>query len=312
MVPEYLKVRLAQKRRVAEHIIEFRFDAADGSPLPAPSPGDHIEILTPSGQARCYSTTEDLQGAQGRWTIAIALDPAGSGGSASMHAQATVGDIMRVRPPTGNFPFTVSKRALFIAGGIGITPIRSMYNSLRRQRKPYEFVYLASSKKEAAYLEEFTDDPHTTVHLRNEHDRRFDLWNVLQEPGERDLFCCGPVGLMNQVRALTMHWRPSRIHFEDFGAVSPLNEFSAPFSALWAPTGELISVPAEATLLDALRAAGIDWPSSCNAGTCGTCKLTLLAGDADHRDVVLTEDERATLVTPCVSRGDGVLELGPL
>lgn len=312
MMEEYIKVRLAGKRRVAKSVIEFRFEALDGSALSAPSPGDHIEIITPSGMPRCYSTTEGLQGSGGCWIVAVALDPAGSGGTLSMHMDALPGDVMDVKPPTGNFPLSNSRSALLIAGGIGITPIRSMYNAIRRHGGQCELLYLAASKAEAAYANEFAEDPHSTLYMRDEQRGRYDLWSVLESPDDRDVYCCGPPGLMAQVRVLTMHWRPSRIHFEDFAGVSPLGEFSGPFSARWVPTGELIPVPAESTLLAAMRAAGIEWPSSCNAGTCGTCKLSLIGGNADHRDAVLTEDEQEKLLTPCVSRGDGILKVGPL
>ncbi|MFP3461048.1 PDR/VanB family oxidoreductase [Arthrobacter globiformis] len=309
---EYVKVRLTDRQRVADNVIEFRFDSPDGSPLPAPSPGDHVEILTPSGMPRCYSATEGPEGSRGGWTVAVALDPAGGGGSASMHAHAQVGDIMDVRPPVGTFPLTTANNALLIAGGIGITPIRSMYNAIRRAGVQYDLVYLAASRPHAAYASEFVDDPHATLHLKNERGGRYDLWEVLREPGERDLFCCGPTALMDQVRALTMHWRPSRLHFENFTGVAPIGDFSGPFTARWAPTGDTFQVPEDATLLNAMLAAGIEWPSSCNAGTCGTCKLTLIHGDADHRDAILTEEEQGNWFTPCVSRGDGLLELGPL
>lgn len=311
MTHEHVKVRLATKRPVADNVIEFRFEAIDGQDLSAPSPGDHVEIITPSGLPRCYSTTEGPNGSEGGWVISVALDPAGGGGSASMHLHAKVGDVMSVRPPTSNFTFNISSSALFIAGGIGITPIRSMYNAVRREGKQYEFVYLAASRSEAAYAVEFIDDPQSTLYMRDEHGGRFDLWNVLENPGERDLFCCGPPALMAQVRALTMHWRPSRINFENFGGVSPLDKFSGPFSARWVPTGEVVPVPADKTLLAAMLAAGIDLPSSCNAGACGTCKVSLIEGSADHRDSILNEEEQAKWLIPCVSRGDGVLELGP-
>jgi phthalate 4,5-dioxygenase reductase component len=308
---DYVKVRLTNRHHVADNVIEFRFDSLDGSRLPAPSPGDHIEILTPSGKPRCYSTTEGAEGSGGSWTIAVAWNPAGGGGSATMHTHTKVGDILEVRSPRGNFPLTTTRNVLLIAGGIGITPIRAMYNTVRRAGGQYKLVYLAATRSQAAYASEFADDPHATLHLKDEQGARYDLWKVLEHQGERDLFCCGPNPLMDQVRALSMHWRPSRLHFEDFAGVPPIGDFSASFTARWAPTGATVPVAAETTLLSAMLAAGIDWPSSCNAGTCGTCKLTLIKGDADHRDAVLSEEERAIRLTPCVSRGNGLLELGP-
>jgi phthalate 4,5-dioxygenase reductase subunit len=172
-------------------------------------------------------------------------------------------------------------------------------------------LYLGASRSEAAYSAEFTGDPDVIFHMRDEHADRFDLWNVLRDPGEREVYCCGSPALMEQVRALTMHWRPSRVHFEDFSGVSPLDEFSSPFSASWEPTGDVFPVSAGVTLLEAMRSAGIVWPSSCNTGTCGACKVSLLWGEADHRDVVLTEEERKNFLTPCVSRGDNVIRIGP-
>lgn len=122
MSHEYVQVRLAAKRRVAANVIEFHFEAIDGSSLSSPAPGDHIEILTPSGLPRRYSTTAGPHGSGGGWTVGIALDPAGSGGSASMHMQATTGDIMNVRPPTTNFPLKMSNSACSSRAVSGLRP----------------------------------------------------------------------------------------------------------------------------------------------------------------------------------------------
>ncbi|MDX2376694.1 2Fe-2S iron-sulfur cluster binding domain-containing protein [Microbacterium sp. LRZ72] len=109
-----------------------------------------------------------------------------------------------------------------------------------------------------------------------------------------------------------MHWRASRLHFEDFLGVSAVDPFGGPFTAEWAPTGESIAVDASSSLLERLTAAGVSVPSSCRSGTCGTCRVRLLEGTPQHRDVVLTDEERCEQIITCVSRAEGTVRLAPL
>jgi phthalate 4,5-dioxygenase reductase subunit len=129
---------------------------------------------------------------------------------------------------------------------------------------------------------------------------------------DRRIFCCGPESLQEEIRALTMHWRPSTVHFEDFNGVSAFGEMSAPFRAVWQPTGTTVAVSAQETLLDALRREGATIASSCESGTCGTCRIRLISGTPIHRDVALSAAEREEFVMPCVSRAHHDIVVAPL
>jgi phthalate 4,5-dioxygenase reductase subunit len=282
-------------------IRRIELTAADRSLLPAVEPGAHVSVHSPSGAVRSYSITEVTP--EGHYVVCVARDGGGRGGSVSMHGLLP-GDVIVLSPPRNAFRLVDAASYLFIAGGIGITPIRAMYDTVRRHASA-RMVYLSRSADDAAFLEQYGNDPAVTIHHSAESGR-FDLWDVLAEPDdETHLYCCASSGLMEDVRMLTMHWRPSHLHFEDFAGVSATGGLNAPFTARWDPEQRDIPVPANTTLLSALRDAGIPVQGSCESGTCGTCILRLVSGDADHRDLVLTEDERATRIMPCVSRAAG-------
>jgi phthalate 4,5-dioxygenase reductase subunit len=215
-----------------------------------------------------------------------------------------------VSAPANRFPLRPSPRYLFIAGGIGITPIRAMVRRLRaRGRTGVQLLYLTRSAEETPFLEEF-DGPEDAVHHSADHGP-LDLWPYLAVPDDDvRIYCCGPAPLMRAVQALTVHWRVSRIHMEEFAA--PLGGMSAPFTAVWAPDGRRVEVPAHLSLLAALRRDGVAVASSCEAGVCGTCRLAVLDGEVEHRDSVLTGTERLSNLVACVSRARSAeLVVGP-
>ena len=134
----------------------------------------------------------------------------------------------------------------------------------------------------------------------------YDLWPVFENPTKAHIYCCGPRPLMEAVRDMTGHWPEHAVHFEDFGSdlVRPKAD-DVPFTVKLARSGEIFEVPVGGTILEVVRAHGVRVPSSCESGTCGTCKTRLLAGTADHRDLFLPEDERADHIMICVSRSAG-------
>jgi phthalate 4,5-dioxygenase reductase subunit len=175
-----------------------------------------------------------------------------------------------------------------------------MVRRLRAQgRTGVQLLYLTQRAEETPFREEF-DGPDDTVHHSDDRGL-LDLWPYLAVPDDDvRIYCCGPAPLMRTVQALTAHWRISRIHMEEFAA--PHLGMSLPFTAVWAPDGRRVEVPAHLSLLAALRRDGVPVPSSCEAGVCGTCRLTVLDGEVEHRDSVLTEGERLSSVVTCVSR----------
>jgi phthalate 4,5-dioxygenase reductase subunit len=193
---------------------------------------------------------------------------------------------------------------VFIAGGIGITPIMAMIAALEADGAPWKLWYLTRSPAHTAFREELRSFGGKVVihHDGGDPARSFDLWPVLDQPKGRHVHCCGPRGLMQAVRDMTGHWPASAVHFEDFGTAAATRPDDLPFRVRLAGSGRVVAVPAGTTMLEALRGAGLALPSSCETGTCGTCRTRLASGTADHRDLVLMEHEKAGFVMPCVSR----------
>lgn len=241
--------------------------------------------------------------------IAVKREANGRGGSISVVDDVAPGQLIHVSLPRNEFELTEkAPRYLFIAGGIGITPIRSMIRHLmQRGDKPFQLFYLSRDPAMTAFLDEWFQpelaEKVVVHHDFGDPDQSLDLWPVLESPRGTHLYCCGPRGLMDAVRDMTGHWPTSAVHFEDFGAGKTARaEDNTPLIVRMGMDGPPIDVPANVSILQALRANGHKIPSSCESGTCGTCRMKLLAGDADHRDFVLSDSERLSEIMVCVSR----------
>ena len=288
------------------HVCEFELRHPNGGTLPAFEPGAHLPVRTPSGLLRNYSLTGPSDD-QFRYVIAVQLERGGEGGSASMVEDLREGNGLQAQQPRNAFELLASPRYVLLAGGIGITPLRAMFRHLiAAGSSQVHLVHLTRSRREAPYSHELQQLSATGASITTHHDDEdgtFDLWPLFSEPrDDTRVYCCGPPGLMAAVDALTVHWRPSRIHFERFSGVEGLDAMASPFTAVWEPTGLRVDVADDQTFLDALRAAGLPVQASCESGTCGTCRLRLVGGEALHRDMVLGATERESAVMPCVSR----------
>jgi phthalate 4,5-dioxygenase reductase subunit len=291
------------RRMLTATVCEFELRHADGRLVEPVEAGAHINVETPSGETRSYSLTGDIAD-RSRHVIAVSRDENGRGASRSLVDGVRANDVLRVSAPHNSFALEQAPAYLFIAAGIGITPIHAMLIELRRRGvTDAQLIYLSRSADDTPYLDELAAES-VTLHHRRIHGA-IDWWSLLEKPGERHLYVCGPELLQNEIRALTMHWRPSRVHMENFAGVSAFGEISLPFEVEWQPTGASVPVSATQTMLAALEDAGIDVDSSCGSGTCGTCRLRLVQGEAVHRDAVLSSDEREHVVMPCVSRAAG-------
>jgi phthalate 4,5-dioxygenase reductase subunit len=197
---------------------------------------------------------------------------------------------------------------IFIAGGIGITPILSMMRTLEADGgSKYKCYYASRSPAEAAFREELMAPPFkgkVVIHHDHSDPEKFlDLWPVLEKPNGWHVYCCGPRALMENVRDMTGHWSSATVHFEDFGGDrGKAKPDDTSFRIRIAGTGQTIDVPPGMTALDALRLAGVRVPASCESGTCGSCKTKVVAGAPDHRDLVLADHEKADHMMVCVSR----------
>lgn len=305
--PDTLAVRVESARREAAGINSYEFVAADGSALPAWDPGAHIDIYLPSGLVRQYSLCGDPD-ASARYRVAILELPAGRGGSVEAHRELRPGVIIRIGLPRQNFALGETTRYVFVAGGIGITPLLPMLGSLARRGDSWQLFYAARSPEHFAFVDEITKLDGGRVHLVAGN---LDFQPVIAAAGTGAVYCCGPIAMMDALRdAMSGCASGAQLHTERFGA-APIAAAETPTSAPiggfeveLARSGRKIFVGDSESLLDALRASGVVHPSSCEMGFCGTCEVKVLDGDIDHRDDLLTAAERATNATmmPCVSR----------
>jgi phthalate 4,5-dioxygenase reductase subunit len=303
-----LLLRVARKAEIAAGIFLFELRATDNGALPPFAPGSHITVTVPSGQKRRYSLCNDCF-ERDRYLIAVKQEVTGRGGSLSLTQGVREGDELHAEPPANDFALSPSepKSHLFIAGGIGITPIRSMIlDRVRKGKQNFRLYYFARSPEAMAFREEFATPAlanNVVLHCDNgDPDQAYDLWPVLEEQRGAHLYCCGPAPLMDAVRDMTGHWSDSAVRFEDFVGGSAPHPDDRPFEVRLARSGVTYEVAAGASILDTLRHHGHVLPSSCESGTCGTCRTRYIDGEVEHRDLVLTEPEKKREVMVCVSR----------
>lgn len=307
-LPEgFVNLRLTQKSEIAEDIWLFGLEHPEGGALPPFEAGAHLTVVTPSGARRNYSLCNDPRAAR-CYQLAIKAERQGRGASVSMVERAAVGDLIAVGGPDNSFPLVESDDYLFIAGGIGITPIMSMMRRLLRDGKSaFRLVYLTRSPEVTAFRDELRSgefaDRVEIHHDGGDPRRAYDFWPLFERPQRRHVYCCGPRPLMEEIRAVSGHWSSELIHFEDFASdVRAIRDDDRAFTVRHADTGDIVEVSAGSTILEALRARGYELPSSCESGTCGTCRSELVEGDAEHRDLVLEEHQRGAYIMICVSR----------
>lgn len=297
-------MKVAARRALTPDIAEFTLVAADGAPLPGSAPGSHVTVETPSGAMRRYSLVVPGDGPDS-YVIAVKREPESRGGSLSMHEDAREGAMLRVEAPENDFPLKDARKYLLIAGGIGVTPIYSMARYLAAGGRDFRIVYCTRSPAETAYLEEMREAFGSRLELHHDEGdpaRFYDFWDHFAEPQDMHVYCCGPKPLMEEVKAVSGHWPEGRVNFEDFKPVEVIRPDDVAFEVELARSGTKLTVPADRSILEALRDAGIATVSSCESGTCGTCRTRLIAGEADHRDMVLMDDEKDDNVMICVSR----------
>ncbi len=299
---EPIEMEVVSRRELTADIAEFTLAPVNGTELPAFTPGAHVTVETPGGAMRRYSLVNDGEAPEA-YVIAIKREPNSRGGSMAMHDKATQGVRLAVSPPENDFELVLASKYLLIAGGIGITPILAMARKLVNDGKAFSLIYCTRSAQETAYREDVAGLPRATIHHDGgDPDGFYDFWDHFEAPGSEHVYCCGPAPLMEEIKAISGHWPEGRIHFEDFNAVEVVREDDQPFSVTLAKSGRTIEVPADRSILEALREAGVETVSSCESGTCGTCKCGLVEGDVDHREMVLTEEEIPDHIMICVSR----------
>jgi phthalate 4,5-dioxygenase reductase subunit len=298
---------VAAARQIARDIYLFELRDRQGAELAEFTAGAHLSVQVPAGVLRKYSLCND-PAERDRYVIAVKREKQGGGGSLSLVDGIRAGDTLQASAPRNDFALHPRANSfIFIAGGIGITPILSMVRHVQSSgRGRFKLYYFTRDPGSTAFIDEL-GAPEFHGKVRVHHDggdaaNAFDLWPVLERPSGAHVYCCGPRGLMDSVRDMSGHWPGGSIHFESFGPSAAVNRQNTPFTVQLAKSGLTVAVAAESTILEAVRAAGVHVPSSCESGTCGSCKTVLISGEAEHRDLVLAEEERGNRIMVCCSR----------
>lgn len=308
-----LSLLVRQIRFEGKGINSYELVHPQGEELPPFTAGAHIDIHLPNGMTRQYSLC-NAPCERHRYVIAVLRDEQGRGGSKALHDTLRVQDLASVGAPRNNFALAPGvKKAILLAGGIGVTPVKSMAHALEAEGVPFELHYCARDQACVAFREQLGADwRHGSVHFHFDHgvpSQGLDIAALLREAGDgAHLFYCGPAGFMRACAEASAHWPAGAVHFEHFKAPEPpAGEACAPvapggFAVRIASTGAVIEVAADRSISEALEQAGVRIETSCQAGLCGTCKIRYLEGTVDHRDYILGPDEQGQWLTACVSR----------
>lgn len=307
--PEVVKVVVASLTRAAEDVVGIELRDPSGQPLGAWEPGAHVDLVLPSGLVRQYSLCGD-PGDLTRYRIAVLRERAGRGGSAEVHDSVREGDVLGVIGPRNKFALVDAPGYLFLAGGIGVTPLLPMTRAASAARRPWRMVYGGRSRATMALVDELARVDGGRLDLVPEDERgRPDLDALVAElPSGHHVYSCGPGPMLDAVKAVcARHGVDDRLHTELFAPEGPapvLDGTDRPIEVTLQRAGVTVTVPGDRTILSVVRDVVPSVLYSCEEGDCGTCETAVLAGTPDHRDVVLTDDEKEAGDTMmiCVSR----------
>ena len=310
---------ITRLQAIARDIVLIELQAADQRPLPGASPGAHIDLHLPNGQIRQYSLT-NAQGeaTQASYQIAVARDANSRGGSTWVHDKLRTGASLAISAPRNLFALEtqVQGKVLFIGAGIGITPIYAMVKAAQQNGLDWQLAACARSASRMAFQEELhTLDPQRVrFHFDMEQGTSLNLQALLGESTWDAVYACGPAGLLDAIEQATGHWPAGSVRMERFKAQAQDHSSHTAFQLVLAKSQKTVEVGADESPLEALERIGIDHPYACREGLCGTCEVRVLEGQPDHKDNVLSAQERTAgqRFIPCISRCSGpqlVIEL---
>lgn len=290
-------VRVVQMRYEATGVVSLELAPLDEAPLPRFDPGAHIELVLSSGLRRSYSLYRPYDGGT-CYSVAVQKDAASCGGSLHIHETLRVGDTVSITPPRNNFPLHASTvDPVFIAGGIGITPILCMASDLSATGKGWTLYYAARTRAAAAFLDDIaalSDKGRVHPHFDEEQGgTHLDLTAIVKASPDADFYCCGPKPMLEAFERATAPLPRERVHVEYFTAREEAARTGG-FQVVLNRSGRVLDVPAGRTILDILLENGVAVSFSCSEGVCGTCETRVIAGTPDHRDAVLSDEEKAS------------------
>ena len=303
---DLLSARLTDSVALSEDVTRFTFEGVDAS-IPGCAAGSHIDVHLPNGMIRNYSLC-DWASDGSRVSIGVKLEPFGRGGSAAMH-ELEVGSIVQISPPRNTFPLRTGEAPIvLLGGGIGITPLYAMARVLQAAGTTFDVHYMVRTRALAAF-----DGPLRALGLSDAYqlhcddtDGRPEFQSLLKaHPSHTRYYVCGPEVMLNAVQRASEDLGRGSIFFERFAAAPRVDDGpQESFHVAVRSTGEEFEVPAEKSILEVLRDAGHDIDYACSEGACGTCITDVLEGDIEHRDSILTDEERTegNCMCICVSR----------
>lgn len=333
--PESLQAMGATRHIVRVHSIKYQgkdlneYELVDpnGNALPTFTAGSHIDLFFRDGRIRQYSLCNS-EAEQNRYKIVVQRDLCGRGGSKAIFDRVHVGRMLVISEPRNNFPLVDATRYLLIAGGVGITPLMSMVYTLDARNRDFVLHYCTRSPDRTAFSQElrsFVEQGKAFVyHDGGDSTKGLHLPSILSHNSQgTHLYYCGPPGFMQAVYRAASSWSSGTLHYEFFRPPSPsgveiaekvsLSQseqeglISVGFQIKIASTGQIIEVPNDKTIIQALREHGIVIPTSCESGLCGTCRVRYLAGVPDHRDYILQDDDKTRELLVCCSRSKSQL-----
>lgn len=301
-------VVIASKDEVSDGVVTLTLRRPDGHPLPAWKPGAHIDLILGAAPTRQYSLCGDPGNLQS-YRVGILRGPNSRGGSSHVHDRLRVGDTIELRGPRNNFPLVPAPRYVFIAGGIGITPMLPMISAADRAGADWQLIYGGRTRASMALLDELAGYGARVSVVPQDESGLLDLDRILGTPEADTLvYCCGPEPLLAAVEERCGAWPSQALHIERFTPRPQRPPVRAEsFEVVLQRSGLALTVPPDRSILQVVEQAGVGVLSSCAEGTCGTCETGVLAGEPDHLDSVLTGDERKgnCAMMICVSRACG-------
>lgn len=305
-----IDVTVINKTQLTPQIVSLQLAAKDAQPLPEYEPGAHIDVYLPNQLIRQYSLCTPV--GEGYYEIAVLNDPDSRGGSKAMHELVKIGDTLTISEPKNHFPLVAqANQTLLLAAGIGITPILAMAERLAAAQQDFELHFCVRSKEQTPYFERISqsawaDKAHFHFTQGDSNNRLNALPLLEKAQPDSHLYVCGPVSFMDDILAKAQQagWPNERLHREYFSAAPIDHSADQSFEVVINSSGQVLNVPADCSILNVLEDNGIFIPVACEEGVCGTCVTGLLEGQADHKDVYLTDEEKQQMkkITPCCSR----------
>jgi ferredoxin-NADP reductase len=301
-----LELVVRAKEQVSDEVVMLTLaDPADRT-VPEWRPGAHVDLILGSNLVRQYSLCGDPAD-RSALRVAVLREPRGRGGSAYVHEVLRAGQSVGVRGPRNNFPLAEAEAYLFIAGGIGITPLLPMIAAVDARGADWLLLYGGRRRTAMAFRAELQERYGGRVRVQPADEAGLlDLRSVLGTPGEGTaVYCCGPEPLLAAAEEYCRAWPPGALHLERFAPrTAQVGGPDSAFEVHLARSGATVTVPPRLSIVDAVAEAGVEIPASCREGTCGTCETAVLDGVPHHRDSLLTEEERVAggVMFPCVSR----------